>query len=272
MISYPFDVKGVLTRVFEAGSGDRYVVMVHGAGSRADRWQHNIEPIALGGFHLFALDLPGHGFAKKGSEVDCSVLGYTTFLLDFLDAMGIKEVVFVGTSLGGHVAASAALCRSDQVRALVLVGTTGLYPNGLERRMRTSGRLRDTTQDGIIEKLHALIYNNALITRDWVREEFMMNNSLGAVASFDTLARYFEERIDDDCIGEAIARLSERLPIMLVWGIQDSMVAVEIGRRAHQAMPTSQFVEIDATGHAPYFERPEIFNTAVLKFLAPVYT
>ena len=70
----------VTTRVLEAGQGDRVIVFVHGTGGRADRWSRNLDAFADAGFHAYAFDLPGHGFASKGADVACSVPAYREVL------------------------------------------------------------------------------------------------------------------------------------------------------------------------------------------------
>ena len=73
MISYPFGVGRTLTRVIEAGTGAANVVLVHGLGARADRWVGVLAVLAKAGYHGYALDLPGHGFADKGADFPLSL-------------------------------------------------------------------------------------------------------------------------------------------------------------------------------------------------------
>src|SRR5258707_12486552 len=108
MISYPLRVGSIDTRVIEARASDfsgEPIVLVHGTGGRADRWLRNVDALAAAGHHVYAFDLPGHGFASKGAGLDCSVPGYRKFLGGFLDAMKIDKATIVGKSLGGHVGA-----------------------------------------------------------------------------------------------------------------------------------------------------------------------
>ena len=124
----------MMTRVLEAGQGDRVIVFVHGTGGRADRWSRNLDAFAKAGFHAYAFDLPGHGYASKGAGVDCSVPAYRHVLGAFMDAVGIRKAVIVGTSLGGHVVASYACENPSRIDAVVLVGSMGLVPIGDEAR------------------------------------------------------------------------------------------------------------------------------------------
>ena len=82
MIFYPYGVDGTMVRVVEEGSGANVALLLHGVGARADRWRHNIGSLAGAGLHVYAIDLPGHGFSAKGS-FDYSLNGYASLVLRF---------------------------------------------------------------------------------------------------------------------------------------------------------------------------------------------
>ncbi|RYY66354.1 MAG: alpha/beta fold hydrolase, partial [Comamonadaceae bacterium] len=170
MISYPLALGPILTRVLEAGSGDRHVVLVHGTGGRADRWVRNLDALAAAGYHAYAFDLPGHGFASKGAGVACSVPAYREVLGQFLDAIGARKAALVGTSLGGHVVASYACQNPQRVDALVLVGSMGLVPIGDEARGRIQAGANNQTREGVAGKLQRVIFDASLVTPDMLEE------------------------------------------------------------------------------------------------------
>lgn len=267
MIQYPAAVNGVLTRVLAAGSGHHHLVLVHGVGARCDRWRRNIDTFAAAGWHVHAFDLPGHGLAQKGDGPDYSVPGYARFVDGFLDLIGADTAVLVGTSLGGHTVATLACERPERVRALALVGSIGLIPWGSERRAATRSRLRDASPESIENKLRLLVYDQDLVTDDWLREEFLINNSPGAAQSFAAIADYIADHIDDDVVGPRLAGLQGRPPVLLVWGADERAVPLETGRAAHELIEGSELAVIEAASHAPYFERPAEFNRILLDFL-----
>lgn len=269
MIQYPLAVDGVLTRVLAAGSGSDHLVLIHGVGARADRWARNLDALAAAGWCVWAFDLPGHGLAQKGPGPDYSVPGYARFLDGFLDAVGAGSAAVVGTSLGGHVAATLACERPERVRALVLVGSIGLVPWGAERRAASRSRLRDVSCQGVARKLEVVVHDPGLVTDEWLAEEYLVNNSPGAEASFAAISDYVADHIDDDLIGPRLAAMpaDRRPPTLLIWGEQERAVPLETGREAHAMLDGSELAVISGASHAPYFEKPDEFNRILLDFL-----
>src|SRR6266404_807630 len=268
MISYPLRIATVDTRVIEAGAAGEPIVLVHGTGGRADRWLRNVDALAAAGHHVYAFDLPGHGFASKGGGLDCSVPGYRRFLGDFLDAMKIDKAEIVGTSLGGHVVASYACEHPDRVRALVLSGSMGLVPLGAEMRARVEAGANNQSYEGVKDKLGRVIFDPALVTQDFIDEEFRINTSAGARESFATLGRYIGQRLDDDVVGDHLAKLTTNLPTLLLWGAEDKTVPLGVGEAAARLLPGAKLVVLQKTAHTSYYERAADFNAVLCDFLA----
>lgn len=269
MITYPAAIGGVQTRVFEAGEGQRYLVLVHGLGARADRWSRNVDVLAAAGYHVYAFDLPGHGFAAKGPDLRYTVPAFAEVVDSFFDFIGADRAILIGTSLGGHTAGWFACDHPDRIEALVLVATTGLTALGAERRAGTRARVGDASREGVARKLSIVIHDQSLVTADWIEEESRINSSPGAAEGFRSLGEYFGEHLDDDLIVDRLSALTleQAFPLLLIWGAQDVGFPVAMGETAHELLPNSSLVIIDGAAHAPYFERPEAFNHVVVDFL-----
>ncbi|MBI2772431.1 MAG: alpha/beta fold hydrolase [Burkholderiales bacterium] len=265
MISYPLAVNGVMTRVLEAGHGNRHVVFVHGTGGRADRWSRNLDAVAAAGFHAWAFDLPGHGFASKGAGVACSVPAYRQFLAGFMDAIDAGQAVIVGTSLGGHVVASYACENPQRVLGVALCGSMGLVPIGDEARGRIQAGANNQTREGVATKMQRVIHDAALVTPAMLDEEFRVNNSAGAKESFAALGNYIAADLDKEVVGEALARAA--FPVLLVWGQEDKTVTPAVGETVRQLVPRSRLALLAGAAHTAYFERAEHFNAALIGFM-----
>jgi pimeloyl-ACP methyl ester carboxylesterase len=270
VIAYPLGVGGTRTRVLEAGVGVRALVLVHGLGARADRWRANLDALGDAGYHGYALDLPGHGFADKGDGFPYGTPGFADLVRGAMDALGVGEAALIGTSLGGHVAAWLACQAPERVRALVLVGAVGLSPLGAPERAAIARNVRETSRTGIEGKLRYVLCDHTLITPAWIEEEHRINTSPGAAEAFDRLGRYFLEPdgIVRHGVVERLAPLARRIPTLLVWGKEDASVPLSVGEQSAAMLGGVPLVAIDGAGHLPYLERAGEFNRAVLDFLA----
>ena len=57
------------------------------------------------------------------------------------------------------------------------------------------------------------------------------------------------------------------VPILLVWGREDHTVPFARSAGVRQAFPRAEFHAIDSAGHLPHYERPEVVDTLLLRFL-----
>ncbi|HUT50567.1 MAG TPA: alpha/beta fold hydrolase [Alphaproteobacteria bacterium] len=267
VLEYPIGVSGTLTRVLETGAGSSTAVFLHGLGARADRWRRNLEAIADAGYRCLALDLPGHGFASKTPDFDYSVPGFADFVLAILKALEVDRFHLIGTSLGGHVSGWIAAHHPGQVASLAMVGTLGLVPIGREAGAAIRDSVRATGRADIENKLKFVLHDPAEVTSGWIEEEYRINNSPGADGAFERLGDYIAEEVDQHNVGEKLAGLKERPPIMLVWGRQDGAVPPSVGEKGRALLGDVPLLMIDPAGHAPYFEQPGQFNGPVIDFL-----
>ena len=269
ILEYPWQVDGTATRVLEAGSGGVPTVLLHGVGARADRWRRNLEELAGLGLHVFAIDLPGHGFAAKGEAfTDYTVAGFARFVEGFLDSVDVERAVLIGTSLGGHIAGRVACDSPERPLALVLVGTLGVVPMGHEAREAIAAGLADASESGVRRKLSRILQTTSLVTEEWIATESRINSSPGAAGSFATLSQYFRERIDHELVGDCLAALEAPPPTLLIWGHEDNSVPLSVGERAQARLGLGVPLKtIPSTGHVPYLEAPAAFDAIVGDFL-----
>lgn len=109
---------GVSFTYFEWPGDGPTVLLAHATGFHGRTW--DAVATALPGFRLFALDLRGHGRSAKTGEPDSwEVFGIDT--ADFVRALGLRGVLGVGHSMGGHSVTIAAKREPEAFRGLLLV-------------------------------------------------------------------------------------------------------------------------------------------------------
>ncbi|OLT54594.1 hypothetical protein BJF89_16355 [Corynebacterium sp. CNJ-954] len=112
-----------------------------------------------------------------------------------------------------------------------------------------------------------LLSSGSIVPNSWVREESMINTSVGAKEALYQAA----DALNEDSVGDLqLARLEvirPSIPVLLVWGEDDSWTPIEMGFRAQQAIPRAELAVMKNCGHAPYFENPEEFAEIVRHFI-----
>ena len=116
------------------------LVLLHGFGASVFSWREVMEPLSEFG-DVIAYDRPAFGLTERPTEWSGENPYGLEGNVDLLDAVVTefgdgREIVLVGHSAGGLLAAEYTLSHPDTVSALVLVApailTTGGIPDGLE--------------------------------------------------------------------------------------------------------------------------------------------
>lgn len=113
----------VPVRYWEGGSGEP-LVFLHGAGG-LDLQSEFLSRLAER-FHVFAPLLPGYGDSEECAELR-TMLDFTLHTFDVVEALGLREPVLVGASMGGMIAAEMAAVAPHEVERLGLIAPTGVW-------------------------------------------------------------------------------------------------------------------------------------------------
>ena len=113
----------VPVRYFEAGNG-LPLLFLHGAGGLAagDAFFAKL----AGKYHVYAPLLPGYGDSEECHELR-DMLDFTLHHWDVVDALGLKDPILVGHSMGGMIAAEMAAIAPHDVDRLGLIAPAGLW-------------------------------------------------------------------------------------------------------------------------------------------------
>lgn len=116
-----FFVDGNRLEYTEYGSGERWVVLVHGQLMPRTMHEPLARKIAAAGNHVIALDLLGHGRSDKPTDARLfSMTAFAEQVVALLDERGIEKAVIGGTSLGANVSLEVAVLAPDRVQGLLL--------------------------------------------------------------------------------------------------------------------------------------------------------
>ena len=110
----------------EIGEGQP-IIILHGLMGGLSNFQGVIDYFPLKGYKVIIPELPIYDLPLKKTTVK----QFAEFLLSFLEFKGLKDVVLLGNSLGGHIGLVFTKNYADYVKGLVLTGSSGLYENSM---------------------------------------------------------------------------------------------------------------------------------------------
>jgi pimeloyl-ACP methyl ester carboxylesterase len=105
----------------EYGSGDHWVVLLHGQLMPRRMHQPLARALAAEGLHVVTLDLLGHGRSDRPADpLAYSMTAFAEQVVALLDHLGADEAVVGGTSLGANVSLEVGVLAPERVRGLIV--------------------------------------------------------------------------------------------------------------------------------------------------------
>ncbi|MEJ7778337.1 MAG: alpha/beta hydrolase [Daejeonella sp.] len=178
------------------------------------------------------------------------------FVHKFIKYKKLQNITVLGNSLGGHVGLIYTLNHPEEVKSLVLTGSSGLYENAFGGSFP-----RRESYDFIKEKVEFTFYDPATATKELVDEVYQIVNDRVKVIRILAMAKSaIRHNMSKD-----IYKI--KVPVCLIWGKNDKITPPEVAIEFNQLLPHSELYWIDHCGHAPMMEQPDEFNVYLRKFL-----
>ena len=189
-------------------------------------------------------------------------------------SLGGQDVDLLGHSYGGAVVMAYTARFPDRVKRLLIVDSAApkwtetvflfkqVYPEASERMDGFEFGAQFNDQAAIDAQIRE--YLSMIFWDPDHRDAFLKQWFPGS------FRRHVNEALDADRgkydLNPEIGRF--RLPVLVITGRYDMNVAPVVAMKIHRAIPGSQLVIFDRSGHLPFFEEPERFKKVVEEFLS----
>lgn len=252
------DVAGARIFYRDTGGSGVPVVFLHAATGSSRVWENQIPVFTGAGYRFIAFDRRGWGRTvidptgpQPGTAADD--------LLSLLDNLGLDKVHLIGTAAGGFVALDFALSYPQRLRSLVVANSIGGVqdPDFVELGRRIRPPQFDTLPPEFRELGPEYRAAQPDGTRRWMELE-KISRPEGPRAA----AQPMRNHITFAAL-EAI-----RTPTLLLTGGSDLYAPPAVMRLFAAHIRNAGTVVVREAGHSSYWEQPDVFNRAVLDFLA----
>lgn len=232
-------------KYMEKGEGTP-IIILHGLMGGLSNFEGVMEHFPKKGYKILIPELPIYDMPMLKTNVK----QFAKYVEKFIEFKGLKDVILLGNSLGGHIGLLHSKMYPKMVKALVITGSSGLYESAMG-----AGYPKRGDYEFIKKKAQDVFYDPAVATKEIVDEVFATVND--RVKLVKTLA------IAKSAIRHNMAQdlPKMRTPTCIIWGENDGVTPPDVAELFHELLPDSDLFWIKKCGHAPMMEHPEEFNT-----------
>ena len=168
----------------EAGEGQPIIVL-HGLMGALSNFDGVLNYFSEKGYKVIIPELPIY----KLPLLKTNVKNLSKFLKDFMAYKKIDKAILLGNSLGGHIGLYFTKLNPNNVVALVLAGSSGLYEKSMGDTFPKRGNY-----EYIKAKTEEVFYDPAIATKEVVDEIFAsVNHHLRVIKTFASTPLFFWE-------------------------------------------------------------------------------
>ena len=260
-------VDGLEYRVYfeEAGEGDTLLLLQHTAGADGRQWRHILEDQQLQkSYRMVAYDLPYHGKSIPPTDKTWWQEEYK-LTRDFLmsvpisltEALNEERPVYMGSSIGGHLAIDLAVYHADKFKAVIGLETSPMTLGGVIDEFyhpRVSNDFKASVMYGMM----------APSSPESLRHETRWVYSQGAPVVFKGDLHYYA--VEHDVRNTAASIKTDVCSVDILNGEYDWSGQPVFGEQLAEMIPGARYQTMKDLGHFPMSENPELF----LKYVRPV--
>ncbi len=236
------------------------VLLVHGLGGSANGFSRVFFGLARRFSHVFAVDLPGHGFSPELCDGPICVRSHFDVLQAYCRQVVGEPSYVVGNSLGGAMAVELGAEAPELVRALALVAPAGadLPPGRIEEVLKAMIDVRSASD---ARALTRRLFHEPPMTL------MLFSHELRKFYGTPTVRALAQEAIEAKAALRPEVLGSLQMPTLLLWGASEKLLPYESLDYFKAHLPAHAQVQVvEGFGHVPQMERPAELVSHLVSF------
>lgn len=240
------------------------VFLLHGAFGAKEYWRSQVGALVNAGYRAVSWDAPGYGLSELPASL--SIDHCARALARLLAKEGGQRNVVMGHSMGGMVAQNAWLYARQHIHGYVLSATSASFG-------KTDG---DWQKDFVRQRVAPLDAGQSI--PEYTPQMLRSMMAAGAHGSDIDLLITTVAGMREETFRAAIAAIAGyegrstlptiSVPTLCIAGKFDATAPASVMQKMADKISGSRFVCLGGVGHFGWAESSELFNAAVLDFLA----
>jgi len=238
------------------GEGKPNMLLLHGMANSLQSFRF-VAPLLAEDYYVITVDMPGFGLSSKPTDFDYRAPNQARVIGDFIDALGLEQVIVGGHSMGGAIAMRVAL-NEPEVNGLVVMNP-GIVTTGVPeftRYLPFPFQRLSAKQFGNREFRERFLKTSFVdpdIVTDAVMDDLQLAvRSEGYLAGTTTMMGQYEKATEAQMMGDV------DVPVAIVWGEQDRNKSPEELAQLRAGFSNNILISSSDAGHYVQEESPEI--------------
>lgn len=260
---------------YELGGNDsgEIVVLVHGFSVPYFIYDPTFKFLTQSGFRVLRYDLFGRGYSDR-PNLDYNLDLFVNQLADLLDALRFtRPINLIGLSMGGLIASAFTVRHPQRVNKLVLIDPAGAKPIALTPMLKAAkipfvaeAVLGLVGGEALVQSNAKDFFDPALVDHFSAQYRIQMQYKGFMRAILSTIRSGMLDSYIH--VYESLGKIGK--PILLLWGRNDNTIPLAHGETLCAAIPRIEFQVIEKCGHIPHYEKPEVVDPILLRFLSQI--
>ena len=217
-------------RYIESGEGQE-IIILHGLMGGLSNFKTVYDFFPSKGYKVIIPELPIYSMPIS----DTTLKSLSEFLYEFIAFKGLKNIILLGNSMGGHIGLLFAKYYPKLLKGLILTGSSGLYENNMGDKYPNR-----ENYNWIKSKTEDVFFDSKIATKELIDEVFDTVNDRNKLIRTLALAKSaIRHNMAND-----LPKM--KIPTAIIWGNQDTVTPPEVAREFNKLIPNSSLFWIDS--------------------------
>jgi pimeloyl-ACP methyl ester carboxylesterase len=239
----------------DTGGAGEPIMLLHPASGSALIWGYQQPAFAAAGYRVISYSRRGY---YGSAPLDRAKPGIASEDLHQLaDFLGLRTFHVVGSAQGGSIASDYALSHPERVLSLTVSSNQfGVVDGDI---LAAGARIRPPIWEDIPVEIREVGPSYRARNPEGFRQWIELERQSG-------LKDAFRQPLKNRITEAMLARLA--VPVLVICGAADLATPPSVARLIVAKIPGAELVVAPEAGHSVYWEQPDLFNRAVLAFIA----
>lgn len=203
-------------------------------------------------------DLRGHG-ESPAPQGTYSMLTMAEDIHLLMNDLSIEKAVIAGHSMGGYVALAFAGKYPDRLMGFALVASHAYAdpPDKKEARLVDIQRIENIPASELLKDMPKKLSHDPIVSSECEA----LIAKMGRTGIKGVLGGMVERQDSIDVLKKLM------VPAVIIAGIDDQFISIEVSREMARQMKTPWIVEIEQAGHMPMMEKPDLTAETLLRLI-----